>query len=457
MTARRPGPHRSSPRHRGLLSWCLLVVVMGIPLQADDWPQWRGPLRDGQWRESGIRQSLPSDGLPARWRTEIGGGYSGPAVADGRVYLMDYLSDADDVANNPSQRTELAGRERVLCLDAADGKILWTHQYECPYAISYACGPRCTPTVFDGMVYTLGAEGHLHCLDAITGKPIWAKDFKKDYGATTPIWGFSNHPLIDGDRLVCMVGGEGSVVVAFDRHTGAEVWRGLSASETGYAPPSFLESDGGRQLLIWDADTISVLEPATGKTIWAVPLKPGFGMSIMAPQVADTSFGKVMFASGIGNIGALFKLTPGQPGATLLWGNRPKASIASANSTPAIVGDVLYGCDCETGFLTAVDLATGERLWETGVPTLGSRRGRHGTAFLVRQGEFHWLFSETGDLILARLRPTGYEELGRIHLLDPTGECFGREVVWSHPAFAAGCVFARNDREIVCVSLAEQP
>jgi len=125
------------------------------------------------------------------------------------------------------------------------------------------------------------------------------------------------------------------------------------------------------------------------------------------------------------------------------------------NSTPMIVGDTLYGCDCETGFLTAVELATGDRLWETGVPTLGSRRGRHGTAFIVRQGERHWLFSETGDLILARLSPTGYEELGRTHLLDPTGECFGREVVWSHPAFAGKCVFARNDRELVCVSLAE--
>ena len=122
-----------------------------------------------------------------------------------------------------------------------------------------------------------------------------------------------------------------------------------------------------------------------------------------------------------------------------------------------ILGDVLYGCDCETGFLTAVDLETGDRLWETGVPTVGSRRGRHGTAFLVREGatDRFWLFSETGDLILARLTPEAYEELGRINLLAPTGECFGREVVWSHPAFAGGAVFARNDRELVCVPLAE--
>jgi outer membrane protein assembly factor BamB len=309
--------------------------------------------------------------------------------------------------------------------------------------------------VVDGKVYALGAEGHLHCLDAVTGKVGWSKDFKADYGAATPIWGFSSHPLVEGDFVICMVGGEGSVVVAFDRHTGKEAWRALSASEPGYAPPSILEAPGGRQLLVWDADTITSLDPLSGKTIWSVPLKPGFGMSIMAPQVADTSSGKVLFASGIGNIGALFQLDDRLSTAKVVWRNRAKASIASANSTPMIVGDTLYGCDCETGFLTAVDLATGDRLWETGVPTLGSRRGRHGTAFIVRQGERHWLFSETGDLVLARLTPAGYEELGRTHLLDPTGECFGREVVWSHPAFAGKRVFARNDRELVCVSLAE--
>jgi outer membrane protein assembly factor BamB len=439
----------------GLMA-CLALTI--APVRADDWPQWRGPERDGQWRETGIRESLPSGGLPARWRAEVGGGYSGPAVAEGRVYLMDYLlgDGAGALANNPSQRTELAGRERVLCFDAADGRLLWKHEYDCPYAVSYACGPRCTPTVVDGVVYALGAEGNLHALDALTGKVVWAKNFKTDYNAPTPIWGFSSHPLVEGDLVICMVGGEGSVVVAFDRRTGKEAWRALSASEPGYAPPSILETAGVRHLLVWDADTITVLDPGTGKTIWGVPLKPGYGMSIMAPQVADTSAGRVLFASGIGNVGALFRLDDKLPGAKVVWRNRAKASIASANSTPMIIGDTLYGCDCETGYLTAVDLATGDRLWETGVPTLGSRRGRHGTAFLVRQQDRHWLFSETGDLILARLTPTGYEELGRTHLLDPTGECFGREVVWSHPAFAGKCVFARNDRELVCVSLAEE-
>jgi len=248
--------------------------------------------------------------------------------------------------------------------------------------------------------------------------------------------------------------------VAFDKDTGRELWRALSASESGYCPPSIIDSAGSRQVLIWDADNLSSLDPMTGAVLWSQPLKPSFGMSIMAPRVATTKQGQVLFASGIGRVAALYSLAADKPGASIAWRGDPKSAVYCGNSTPFIAGDTLYGCDCETGFLTAVDLATGRRLWETGEPTLGDRRGRHGTAFLVQQGnaagdDRTWLFSETGDLILARLTPTAYEELGRTHLLAPTNECFGREVVWSHPAFANRCVFARNDRELVCVSLAE--
>jgi outer membrane protein assembly factor BamB len=448
---------------------CLAALVHAA--RADDWPQWRGPARDGVWREQGIVRSIPPGGLPVVWRAEVKGGYAGPAVADGRVYLADYDRTEGDLANDPGSRTTLTGRERLLCLDAASGRLLWKHETDCPYAISYAAGPRCTPTVDDGRVYALGAEGNFFCLDAVTGAVLWQKDFKRDYAAPTPIWGFCGHPLVDGDRIVCLVGGPGSVAVAFDKRTGREVWRAVTASEPGYCPPTLIEASGVRQLLIWDADRINALEPATGRPLWSQDLKPSYGMSIMAPQVARTSLGTVLFASGIGRVGALYRFGEAAVAPEILWRGGPKNAVYCANSTPFIEGDTLYGCDCETGFLTAVDLATGDRLWETGVPTLGDRRGRHGTAFLVRQGEDGpaargqnapqdrgvrtWLFSETGDLILARLSPAAYEEIGRFRLLDPTGECFGREVVWSHPAFAGRHVFARNDREIVCVSLAE--
>jgi outer membrane protein assembly factor BamB len=433
--------------------------------RADDWPQWRGPQRDGVWREGGIVDSIPPTGLPVKWRVAVKGGYSGPAVADGRVFLTDYDRPDEPLANAPNDRTQLMGRERILCFNAATGDLLWKHEYDCPYAISYASGPRCTPTVADGKVYSLGAEGNLTCLDAMTGQVVWAKDFKRDYAAPTPIWGFCGHPLVDGDRLICLVGGVGSVAVAFEKNTGRELWRALSASESGYCPPTMLDGGGTKQLVIWDADKLNGLEPTTGRVLWSEPLKPMYGMSIMAPQVADTPTGRVLFASGIGRVGAVFRLAADGSTAGVVWRGTPKTAVYCANSTPFIEGDTIYGCDCDTGMLTAVALATGERLWETPDATMGgSRRGKHGTAFLVRHepagttaasANRTWMFSETGDLILAELRPEAYRELGRMHLLAPTNECFGRDVVWSHPAFAGRCVFARNDRELICLSLAE--
>jgi outer membrane protein assembly factor BamB len=437
-------------------AWFLVSVLAANVSHGDDWPQWMGPNRDGIWWEDGVVETMPEDGLPVLWRVPVKGGYSGPAVVAGRVYLTDYEQTGGELSNDPNGRTVLSGRERVLCFDATSGDLLWKHEYDCPYSLSYASGPRCTPTVDDGRVYTLGAEGNLLCLNAETGDVLWQKDLKKEYAAPTPIWGFCGHPLVDGERLICLVGGEGSVAVAFDKVSGKELWRHGTASESGYCPPSIIDSAGVRQLLIWDADKLNALVPESGEPLWSQPLKPGYGMSIMTPQVADTPQGQLLFASGIGRVGALFRLASDKPAAELVWRGEPKTAVYCANSTPYIEGTTLYGCDCETGFLTAVDLTTGERLWETSAPTMGTdRRGRHGTAFLVRQGDRTWLMSETGDLIVARLTPQGYEELSRMHLLAPTNECFGREVVWSHPAFANGCIYARNDEELVCVSAAE--
>jgi outer membrane protein assembly factor BamB len=261
------------------------------------------------------------------------------------------------------------------------------------------------------------------------------------------------------DLVICVVGGEGSVAVAFDRVSGTERWRALTASEQGYCPPTIIESAGIQQLLIWDADNLNSLEPATGRQLWSEPLKPTYGMSIMVPQLGELNGDQVLFASGIGKIGALYSLAKDSPGAQVVWRGGPKNAMYCANSTPFIEKNTIYGCDCQTGMLTAVDLESGDRLWETSVPTSGTDRpAKHGTAFLIRQPlpkdpSRVWLFSETGDLILARLTRDAYEECGRMHVLEPTNECFGRSVVWTHPAFANGCCFARNDKELVCVSL----
>jgi len=418
-------------------------------VHADDWPQWMGPGRDNLWREQGVIDTIPATGLKTLWRTPVHGGYSGPAVAHGRVFVMDYVHSSGELKNNPNSRSQRQGRERVLCLAAEDGQIHWVHEYDCPYEISYPAGPRCTPTVDENRVYTLGAEGHLFCLDIETGQVIWSKDFRKDFSATIPLWGCAAHPLVYGDLLLCVVGGEGSVAVAFDKHTGAERWRALTAKEQGYCPPTVIHSAGIDQLLIWDAEHLNSLNPLTGEVYWSFPLVAEFGMAISAPQLS----GKYLFASAIGPAGGLFELAQDRPGIREVWKGTRKSGVACANSTAFLRDGVVYGVDCHSGGLRAVDMRDGSWLWETFQPTTGTRRAGNATAFMVAHNDRFFLFSETGDLIIAKLSKEKYDELGRFHLLEPTGEAFGRSVVWNAPAFANRCCYVRNDAELICVSL----
>src|ERR1051326_7659180 len=183
------------------------ATLMASVSQADDWPQWLGPQRDSASRETGIIENFPADGPPVRWRSAIGAGYSGPIVAKGRVYLTDrHLAPEASNPNDPFQRGSIRGFERILCLDETDGKLLWKHEYECPYSVSYPAGPRVAPLVNHGKRYTLGAEGNLLCCDAVAGKVLWSRDLKKDFQTKTPMWRFAGHPLVDGNRLICLVG-----------------------------------------------------------------------------------------------------------------------------------------------------------------------------------------------------------------------------------------------------------
>ena len=435
-----------------LTTLCLLVIL-AVVVKADDWPQWLGPTRDDVWHETGIVERFPEGGPKILWRVPIAGGYSGPAVARGKVFVTDYVKSSGEIKNDPGTKAELQGRERVLCLRQSDGKELWRFDYNCPYLISYPAGPRATPTVSDGKVYSLGAEGNLVCLDAETGNLVWSKELKKEYKIEAPHWGFCGHPLVEGDRLYCLVGGAGSVAVCWDKNTGREIWRALSSTpDAGYCPPRMIEAGGKRQLLIWHPQSLNSLNPDTGEVYWSEKLDPQFGMSCAAPQVS----GDLLYVSAIGKCAAVFKLDRNRPAAELLWAAKPNTGVFCSNSTPVITDGTIYGNDCEAGNLRAVKLTTGERLWETFKPTTGGeRREPHGNTFITKNGDRYFLFSETGDLILAHLLPEKYEEISRAHLIERTNEAFNRPVVWTHPAYANKCVFVRNDKEIVCASLAQ--
>jgi len=432
--------------------WALLAGN----LQADDWPQWQGPQRDGVWRETGILRQFPAEGPKVRWRAPLRAGYTGPAVADGRVYVMDRLPASDAAAGTNATPSVKPAQERVLCLSEADGHVLWQHEYECRYTVSYPAGPRATPLVNQGKVYTLGAEGNLFCFEAGTGKVVWSHAFKKDFGVGAPLWGFAGHPVVEGNKLICLVGGQGSTVVAFEKDTGRELWRALSAKEPGYAPPMIYQAGGCRQLILWHPESLNSLDPDTGRLYWTQPFECKAGLTIATPR----QLGDLLFVTAFYNGPLMMRLAPDRPEAKLLWRGQSNSEMKtdglhSIISTPFLEDGHIYGV-CSYGQLRCLKAQTGERLWETFAATTDGKAVRWANAFLIKNGEVFFLPNEQGDLIIAKLSPEGYKELSRAHLLDPLNRDPGRRVVWSHPAFANRCVYTRNDQEIACFSLAAE-
>ncbi|HEV3118562.1 MAG TPA: PQQ-binding-like beta-propeller repeat protein, partial [Gemmataceae bacterium] len=276
-----------------------------------------------------------------------------------------------------------------------------------------------------------------------------------------PVWGFAAHPLLDGDKLICLVGGEGSVAIAFDKSNGSERWRALSAPEPGYCPPMIYEFGGKRQLIIWHPQAINGLDPESGNVYWTQPFDVKAGLSIPTPRQASND----LFITSFYNGSILLRFQDGADKPAIVWkskgrGEKPNQTrdLNSIMPTPFIKDGYVYGV-CSYGELRCLKLDTGERIWES-LQATGSRKtedDRWKNAFLVPQGDRFFLFNEAGDLIIARLTAEGYEEQSRAHLLDPTNMMVhSRPVLWSHPAFANKCIYARNDKEIVCYSLAAQ-
>ncbi|MGO8675813.1 MAG: PQQ-binding-like beta-propeller repeat protein [Limisphaerales bacterium] len=438
------------------------LSTLAVSLLADDWPQWMGPKRDDVWREHGIVKRFPDAGPPVLWRAAIADSYSGPAVVGGRLYVMDRPKGAEpQPASGQENPPRPPARERVLCLDAATGKTIWEHAYARAYNIGYPAGPRTTPTVAGGRVFTLGAMGDLLCLKADTGEVVWARDFLQDYRPVKPpTWGWSSHPLLDGDRLICLVGGTNTAVVAFDKDTGRELWRALTAAEIGYAPPVIYTIQGRRQLIIWHPDAVSGLDPETGRVLWShaypvggKPQRPE--VTIALPRLE----GDKLFLSCFYQGSLLLQLTADE--AKVAW-NRRSTGDAEMNDglhtvlgTPVFKDGFIYGV-CGFGEVRCLDARTGDRKWETYAPTTG-KKAFFANVFITENEDRAFLYNDQGELIIARLRPEGYEELSRAKLLEPLEKTRGRIVTWCHPAYANRCAYVHNGRDLLCVSLAEEP
>ncbi len=302
--------------------------------RADEWPQWRGPKRDGVWRETGLVEHFASDKLKLRWRVPLASGYSGPTVADGRVYVTDRLVEPKPI-------------ERVHAFDWRDGKTLWTQEYECPYVdVGYTDGPRASVTVDDGRAYSLGTMGNLLCLDAAKGDILWQKDLAQQYKIRMPIWGLAASPLVEGDLLVCQVGGPNACVVAFDKRSGEERWKALD-DRASYSAPIVIEQGGQRVLVVWTGDNVVGLNPQSGDVYWRHPFTPTrMVIGIATPSVGADRLLVSSFYDG----SLVLALDRSQPKVAEVWrrlgpDEQHTNSLHAMIGTPLVEGDYIYGVD----------------------------------------------------------------------------------------------------------------
>lgn len=423
----------------------LVTTLAGLGMAAaEDWPQWRGPDRDGNWRETGIVEKFSSAELKIKWRAAIGSGYCGPTVADGRVYVMDLMR-------------EPATSERILCFDETSGQELWSIAYPCSYGkVQYPAGPRASVTIDRGKAYALGSTGRIHAVDAKTGKILWQKDLDAEYRINLPQWGITAAPLIFADLVIVHIGGEGACIVALEIATGKEAWRALH-DRAQYSSPMLVHQAGQPVVICWTGDSVAGLAAATGKVLWRYDWKPrNMPIGVATPVVERNRVFFTSFYDG----SLMLALDQDRPQAEKLWqiaGRDEKNTDAlhSIISTPVFENGFVYGVD-SYGELRCLNGATGARIWEdkTAVPT-----ARWSTIHFVKNADRYFLFNERGELIIARLSPQGYQEISRAKLIEPTLDQLRQRggVCWSHPAFANKHIFARNDKELVCADLSSQP
>lgn len=425
------------PRRIVLAAALALAFLASAAPRADDWPQWRGLNREGVCNETGLLQSFPAEGLMVRWRVPVGGGFSSPVVAQGRVYLAD------------SELEKPKARERLHCFDESTGKSLWTFAYDVAYEDwafdpTQEVGPVATPIVQNDKVYILGRVGHLFCLDARKGEVLWQRNLETDYGVAfapgTP------SPLIEGELLILLIGGKpGACIVGLHKDTGKEAWKALDESLT-FSSPNVIVSGGKKQLIVWTQESVTSLDPAAGKTYWRQRLATSSEYAVSTPV-----FYKDRLLIG----GLMFQLDSDKPGAAVLWpaSKVPARRIFSHTSTALFRGDHLFSAK-SSGELICVEASTGKQVWETDKVT-GLKQGA--SIHMTPNGDSVLLYTDKGELIRAQLTAEGYHEISRIAVLEPTLAFAGRKVAWSPPAYANRHIFARNGKELICTSLAVKP
>ncbi|MGE3809889.1 MAG: PQQ-binding-like beta-propeller repeat protein [Gemmataceae bacterium] len=412
--------HRNRFAASSILAATLILSVASLRAGDFDWPQWQGPERTGQSRETGLLKSWPKDGPPLVWKTtNLGGGYSTPSVADGRIFGMSYRGN-DEV---------------VWALNEADGKELWATKIADKGRAGYNEGSRCSPTVDGKNLYVLGISGDLACLDAATGKILWQKNLQKDLGARMMSgWGFSESPLVDGDLVICSPGGKNGAVAAFDKQTGKLVWQTKDQPTNATYSSVIVATVGGKKHYIqntYDKDGFVIgIDPKDGSILWKVT-RPGWRTAVIPTPIFHDNH--VFVTAGYGAGCDLIKLTPDGSSIKAEKVIENNKNLANHHGGVVLIDGKLYG---SSGQLTCMDFKTGKMLW----------RAREAGKGSIAYADGHLYYrDERGPIMLVEVNPDKYVEKSRFVQPDQSGKR-----TWPHPVIANGKLYIRDQDVLLC-------
>jgi outer membrane protein assembly factor BamB len=407
----------------------LPVAAPSAPPKGDasdqEWPQWRGPRRDGTSREN-IADRWPGNGPRRVWRMPAGVGFASPVAYKGNVYMFSLDG----------------GKEGLACHNADTGKTLWAQAYDVgPQRVDYE-GVRATPAIDADRIYTYGSRGLLVCRSLEGGKELWRLDVLRETRAQIlgegQVWGQASSPLIVGDLLYVQGGRGPHAAVAVDKTSGRVAWKSEARGPGGYAAPVLVEThDGGKQLILFAGQALYGADPATGKTLWSEPWKTSYDINAATP-VSD---GRHLFvSSGYGHGCMMLELSA--KGARKLW---EKREVMAKFPSPVLDAGFLYAVSDESrGVIKCMKWPEGRIVWEARQPKLGP-----GGSIVRVDGDKLLAMSEDGALGLLLATPQGSQLISQVQLFQP-----GRGAkVWSSPIVYKGKVYAKGDRELVCLDV----
>lgn len=392
-----------------------------------DWPQWRGPNRDGVSTETGLLKEWPSGGPPLLWTGKgLGEGYSGVAVVGDRIYSAGQRADG----------------QYLICIDAATGKEAWATRFAPGYNDRRGGGPRGTPTVDGELLYVIGAEGTLVCAESSTGKIRWSKHLIKEMGgARGSGWGFSESPLVDGDKVICVPGGKTSTLAGFDKKSGEAVWKSAVPGGDGAEHSSIVvtEAAGVRQyVVLLQGGTVGVAA-GDGRFLWKYDKLGKNTANCPTPIVFDDH---VFTTAGYGKGGALLKLVKegaGVKAEEVYY----QGGLKNKHGGVVRVGDHIYGDLDESGKPWCAEVKTGKIAWSRGE----GGREKNSAAICSAEGRLYIRYAD-GTMVLAEASPKEYREISKFQIPAKTGL-----PSWPHPVIAGGRLYLREQDSLLCYDI----